>query len=83
MTLYPARTARAVGTDVFHGAILVAVTGFAHSLSRGVEWNLVPVLLAGSVPGVLIGSRLAVHVPSRTLRTGMAALLMVTGFRMF
>lgn len=83
MTLYPDRTSRAVGTDVFHAAILVAVTGLAHSLSSAVEWKLVPLLLAGSLPGVLIGSRLAVHVPSRPLRTGMAAVLMLTGYRMF
>ena len=83
MMLYPARPAIVVGTDVFHAAILVAVTGLAHSLKSGVEWNLVPLLLAGSIPGVLLGSRLAGYVPSRPLRTGMAALLVLTGYRIF
>ena len=59
MLLYPSKTAKVVGTDVFHAAILVSVTGLVHGVSGGVEWNLVPVLLAGSIPGVLVGSRLA------------------------
>jgi uncharacterized membrane protein YfcA len=83
MMLYPSKTSRVVGTDVFHAAILVAVTGFAHSLSSGVEWNLIPSLLAGALPGVTLGSKLATRIPSRPLRTGMAALLLVTGYRMF
>jgi hypothetical protein len=82
MMLYPSKTSRVVGTDVFHGAILVAATGFTHSLSSGVEWNLIPSLLAGSLPGVMLGSKLATRVPSIPLRTGMAALLLVTGYRM-
>jgi uncharacterized membrane protein YfcA len=83
LMLYPGKASKVVGTDVFHAAILVSVTGLAHAASGGVEWGLVPVLLAGSVPGVLIGSRLASVVPARSLRTGLAALLLLTGYRMF
>src|SRR5215469_13021881 len=77
MLLYPSKTAasKVVGTDVFHAAILVSVTGMAHATSGGVEWHLVPLLLAGSIPGVLLGSRIAALVPARPLRTGLAALL--------
>jgi uncharacterized protein len=82
MMLYPSKTSKVVGTDVFHAAILVSVTGMAHATSGGVEWNLVPVLLAGSIPGVLFGSRIAARVPARPLRTGLAALLAVTGYSM-
>jgi uncharacterized membrane protein YfcA len=83
MLLYPSKTSKVVGTDVFHAAILVSVTGLAHAASSGVEWKLVPVLLTGSIPGVLLGSRLAAYIPARPLRTGLAALLLVTGYRMF
>jgi uncharacterized membrane protein YfcA len=58
------------------------VTGFAHSLSSGVEWSLIPSLLAGSLPGVFLGSKLAAKVPSKPLRIGMAALLLLTGWKM-
>jgi uncharacterized protein len=83
MLLYPSKTSRVVGTDVFHAAILVSVTGLAHATASGVEWALIPTLLCGSVPGVVIGSRLAAYVPAKPLRTGLAALLFVTGYRMF
>ena len=82
MMLYPSKTAKIVGTDVFHAAVLVSVTGLAHAASGGVEWNLIPFLLAGSIPGVLLGSRLAVYIPARQLRTGLAAVLLLTGYRM-
>jgi hypothetical protein len=83
MMLYPAKTSKVVGTDVFHAAILVSATGIAHATSGRVDWGMVPVLLAGSIPGVLIGSKLATHVPALPLRTGLAALLLFTGYRMF
>jgi len=82
MLLYPAKTAKVVGTDVFHAALLVSVTGIAHAASGGGEWPLVPFLLLGSIPGVLIGSRIAVFIPARPLRAGLAVLLLFTGYRM-
>jgi uncharacterized protein len=82
MMLYPAKTAKIVGSDVCHAAILVSVTGLAHAASGSVEWNLVPILLAGSIPGVVLGSRLAVFIPPRPLRTGLAAVLLYTGVHM-
>lgn len=83
LMLYPSKTSKIVGTDVCHAAVLVSVTAIVHATSGGVEWNLIPTLLAGSIPGVLLGSRLATYVPARPLRTGLAALLFVTGYRMF
>ena len=82
LLLYPLSTSKVVGTDVFHAAILVSVTGIAHATASGVEWALVPSLLAGSIPGVLLGSRLSTLIPARPLRTGLATLLLVTGYRM-
>jgi uncharacterized membrane protein YfcA len=83
LMLYPSKTSKVVGTDVFHAAILVSVTGIAHATSGGVEWTLIPSLLAGSIPGVLLGSRLSTYIPTRSLRTGLAAVLLLTGLRMF
>ena len=82
MLLFPKEPAKVVGTDVFHAAVLVSVTGLAHAVGGGVEWSLVPVLLAGAVPGVWIGSRLAPLIPPRPLRTGLAAMLLFTGVQM-
>lgn len=82
LLLFPYATSKVVGTDVCHAAVLVSVTGLAHAVSGGVQWNLVPMLLLGSIPGVLLGSRLATRIPARPLRTGLAALLLLTGYRM-
>jgi uncharacterized protein len=83
LMLYPSKTAKVVGTDVFHAAILVSVTAIAHATAGGVEWALIPSLLAGSIPGVILGSRMAAYIPARPLRTGLAAVLLLTGIRMF
>ena len=82
MLLYPSKSSKVVGTDIVHAAVLVSVTGLAHAGASGVEWRLVPTLLAGSIPGVLLGSRLAVAIPPRPLRTVLAGLLLVTGYRL-
>jgi uncharacterized membrane protein YfcA len=39
-------------------------------------------LLLGSVPGVLLGSRLAIGFPERFLRFGLATVLVVSGIEM-
>ena len=82
MILYPSKSSKVVGTDIVHAAVLVSVTGLAHASGGGVEWRLVPTLLAGSIPGVLLGSRLALSIPPRPLRTVLAAILLVTGYRL-
>lgn len=45
---------RAVGTDIFHAAILVAFSAALHMSIGAVNWVAVPWLLAGSMPGVLV-----------------------------
>jgi uncharacterized membrane protein YfcA len=65
-----------VGTDVAHAFLLVGAAALAHFLFlRDVDVALAGKLLIGSIPGVLIGSRLAVWVPRRPLQVGLAVLL--------
>jgi uncharacterized membrane protein YfcA len=71
-----------VGTDVFHAAILLTATGLAHAYTQSVDWNLALMLLAGSIPGVLLGSFLAPKLPPKTLRIGLACLLFASGARL-
>ena len=77
--VYPLSPARVVGTDVFHAAILVSVTGLAHAQGGSVDWLLAATLLAGSIPGVTIGTWIAPRAPVRVLRAGLASLLLITG----
>ena len=82
LIVMPGSTARVIGTDVFHAALLVSATAFVHQQAGNVDWNLVPTLLCGSIPGVLIGSYLAPRLPERALRFGLAALLFATGWKL-
>ncbi|MEO8660055.1 MAG: sulfite exporter TauE/SafE family protein [Bryobacteraceae bacterium] len=82
LIIMPGRSARVIGTDVFHAAILVSATAFVHQQAGNVDWNLVPTLLCGSIPGVLIGSYLAPRMPDRVLRLGLAVLLFATGWKL-
>ncbi len=82
LIIMPGSTARVIGTDVFHAALLVSATAVVHQQAGNVDWNLVPTLLCGSIPGVLIGSYLAPRLPERALRFGLAALLFATGWKL-
>lgn len=76
---YRLPTARAVGTDVLHGALLATVAALAHGAAGRVELGMLVNLLVGSVPGVLVGGWLCTRLPSRPLRIGIAAMLAFSG----
>ena len=80
VAVYPLNTARVVGTDVFHAAILVTITALGHAQAGVVDWALAGNLLVGSIPGVALGSWMAPRFPPRALRAGLAALLLFTGY---
>ncbi len=67
---------RVVGTDVFHGAILLWVAGLAHWASGNVDLLLMANILIGSIPGVLIGTHFIVKVPAHVLRPMLACVLL-------
>jgi uncharacterized membrane protein YfcA len=68
-----------VGTDVFHAAVLVGAAGMAHFAAGDVNVPIMLSLLIGSVPGVLLGSRLVIGFPERALRLGLASMMLVAG----
>src|SRR4051812_33331764 len=59
---------RVVGTDVFHAAVLLWAAGIAHVIGGNVDYGLMGNILVGSIPGVLIGERLARVAPRGGLR---------------
>jgi uncharacterized membrane protein YfcA len=71
-----------VGSDVVHAAILVGVAAAGHALLGNVDVPLAAQLLVGSIPGVLIGSRLTLRAPRRILQAALAALLTLSGLRL-
>ena len=70
---------RVVGTDVFHAAILLWAAALAHLAAGNVDFGLAATILLGSLPGVWIGSRWSIRVPTGALRTTLALLLIGSG----
>lgn len=70
---------RVVGTDVFHAAILLWVAAGAHLAAGDVNLGLAGNILIGSLPGVWIGSSLAVRLPEEALRPVLGIVLFAAG----
>jgi uncharacterized protein len=73
---------RRVGTDVFQGFLLSAAAGAAQWHLGTVSLPLAGQLLVGSLPGVLIGSRLTKIVPEPVLRPAVAGALAISAWRL-
>ncbi len=79
--LYPYMMARrVVGTDIVHAVPLTFVAGLGHAGMGHIDVALLGTLLCGSIPGILIGSRLTGKLPDWTLRIGLAAVLCFAAF---
>lgn len=81
--LYPKLTPRElVGTDVFQ-AFLLLLAGFVGYLTTGgINWNIVGLLLLGSLPGVFIGSILSKYIPNKYLNPVLAVVLGISGLKL-
>src|SRR5213080_4307714 len=67
--LFPRLTSRElVGTDVFQAFMLLAAGAIAYIMGGTINWPIVGMLLIGSLPGVLIGSRLSKFIPDLYMR---------------
>ena len=83
LLLYPrVPMAIVVGSDMAHAVPLTLVAGMGHWWLGSMNWPLLTALLTGSIPGIILGSYLAVHMPDWALRSILAATLVVVGGRM-
>lgn len=81
--LYPRlSSAEVAGTDIAYAVPLTAIAALGHWWLGSINWELLAMLLVGSVPGITLGSWIARAVPERFLRgllamtlTGVAAKL--------
>jgi uncharacterized protein len=81
--LYPKLpVARLVGSDIAHAVPLTLIAGTGHWLIGSVDWQLLASLLVGSIPGIIVGSQIAGHVPDRVLRPILASTLAVVGAKL-
>jgi hypothetical protein len=78
--LYPALSmVRIVGSDIAHAVPLTLVGGVGHWIAGSVSGAILISLLIGSLPGIVIGSYAAAHIPEKVLRLSLAAVLLVVG----
>ena len=83
LLLYPRLPmASIVGSDIAHAVPLTLVAGAGHWMLGEVDWQLMGVLLMGSLPGIVIGSYSAVRVPQAVLRVTLAVILLVVAGKM-
>lgn len=73
---------RVVGSDIAHAVPLTLIAGLGHWLLGTVDWGTLLLLIAGSLPGIFVGSALAPRVPDRWLRVILAVVLFVVGARL-
>ena len=76
--LYPKLpVASIVGSDIAHAVPLTLVAGLGHWIVGTVDWHVMGSLLAGSLPGIFLGSCFALRVGEAALRLLLAATLML------
>ncbi|HZP88098.1 MAG TPA: sulfite exporter TauE/SafE family protein [Burkholderiales bacterium] len=81
--LYPFRLTppKLVGTDIAHAVPLTLVAGLGHLGLGNVDFGLLGSLLLGSIPGIVIGSRLSTRLNHNYVRSAVALMLIFVGGR--
>ena len=81
--LYPLRLPadRLVATDIAHALPLTVVAGAGHAALGHLNLPVLACLLVGSIPGILLASRVVIHLPQVITRTLVAVMLVVAAGR--
>ena len=83
MLLYPTlMTRRLIGTDIVHAVPLTLVSGLGHLSMGNTNVSLLALLLAGSLPGIAIGTRLTSRLPDNLLRIVLAVILCFAAYQL-
>ncbi|UOF91936.1 sulfite exporter TauE/SafE family protein [Fodinisporobacter ferrooxydans] len=82
LVMYPLPAAQLVGTDILQAVIVTGTAGLAHAAIGNVNIHMVLQLLLGSIPGILMGSRISKKIPDAAIRFCILMLLMGTSMQM-
>ncbi len=83
MLLYPRLPlSRIVGADIAYAVPLTLVAGLGHASLGSVDWRLLALLLAGSLPGIWVGAHLLTRTPDRVIRSLLSVLLAYAGVKL-
>lgn len=81
ITLYPTLSAvKLVGSDLVQAVPLVLAAALANIFTHGLDLALTIPLIIGSVPGTLLGARIAPKVPTSLIRRSLVVVLSMSGF---
>jgi uncharacterized protein len=81
--LYPKLpAARIVGSDIAHAVPLTLAAGIGHWFLGSIDFAVFTALILGSVPGILLGSYVAVRIPDRALRLVLAVTLLAVATKL-
>lgn len=73
---------RVIAADIAYAVPLTFVAGLGHAALGTVDWPLLALLLAGSLPGIWLGSRLVARIQERFIRAGLSVLLVLAGAKL-
>ncbi len=83
MLLYPLLPLpRIVAADIAYAVPLTLVAGMGHATLGSVDWAMLGWLLAGSLPGIWLGSHLMFKTPERVIRSLLSVLLAYAGLKL-
>ncbi len=71
-----------MGSDIAHAVPLTLIAGIGHWLIGSVDFTLMFALLAGSIPGIVIGSLLSSRSSDSVLRPVLAVTLLIVSVRL-
>jgi uncharacterized membrane protein YfcA len=84
VALYPVRLTpdKLVATDIAHALPVTLIAGLGHVFLGQVNFHVLGALLLGSIPGVLVASRLTLRLPAQVSRVLIGLVLAVVSERM-
>jgi uncharacterized membrane protein YfcA len=84
LAMYPKLRANdLVGTDLIQAIPLVTAAAVGHALFGDLKLDLAAAVLLGSIPGVLIGSRISSRAPAGLVRSALVIVLLASALKLF
>ena len=81
--LYPKeKITTIVGSDIAHAVPLTLVAGLGHATLGTINYELLGILLIGSIPGIYLGSHMSSKVAEYWVRIALATILIYVGFKL-